>query len=136
MDLKSGITSKTKLLQQNWTHLQNLCIKVDQMAYAKVLEIFMRQEGRNFDMWFIWCRVSQKNLGQYEYTGPIKRKQFSWDTLLLLFLLWLLLRFCEYAGPKTVKNIFKVCWIYGSQWFCDYAGPNTYVSIFRLGPIY
>ena len=50
MDLKSGITSKTKLPQQKWTHLQNLCIKVDQMAYAKSLEIFMRQEQRNFDM--------------------------------------------------------------------------------------
>ena len=51
MDLKSGITSKTKLLQKNWTHLQNLCIKVDQIAYAKSLEIFVRQEQRNFDMW-------------------------------------------------------------------------------------
>ena len=50
MDLKSGITSKTKLLQKNWTHLQNLCIKVDQIAYAKSLEIFMRQElSYNFD---------------------------------------------------------------------------------------
>ena len=52
MDLKSGITSKTKLPQQKWTHLQNLCIKVDQMAYAKSLEIFMRQDKRNFDMCF------------------------------------------------------------------------------------
>ena len=50
MDLKSGITSKTKLPQQKWTHLRNLCIKLDQMAYAKSLEIFMRQEQRNFDM--------------------------------------------------------------------------------------
>ena len=50
MDLKSGITSKTKLPQQKWTHLQNLCVKVDQMAYAKSLKIFMRQEQRNFDM--------------------------------------------------------------------------------------
>ena len=51
MDLSSGITSKTKLLQKNWAHLQNLCIKVDQIAYAKSLEIFVRQEQRNFDMW-------------------------------------------------------------------------------------
>ena len=28
------------------------------MAYAKVLEIFMRQEGRNFDM---WCNPNQDN---------------------------------------------------------------------------
>ena len=33
------------------TSPNSVCIKVDQMAYAKSLEIFMRQEWQNFDMW-------------------------------------------------------------------------------------
>ena len=75
MDLKSGITSKTKLLQKNWTHLQNLCIKVDQMAYSKSLEIFMRQEWRNFDMWVE--SVSFKQI--FEDKRPNFTTVYSWQ---------------------------------------------------------
>ena len=81
MDLWSGITSKTKLLQKNWTHLQNLCIKVDQMAYSKSLEIFMRQEWRNFDMCY------------QQLVGDLLQSVKSWIMMLKLTLYFMHFRF-------------------------------------------
>ena len=51
MDLKSGITSKTKLPQQQWSHLHNIDIKCHTMSYSIPLEIFFYQDDGNFCMW-------------------------------------------------------------------------------------
>ena len=50
MKLRFGITSKTKLLQQNWSHFQILHIKCHTMSYCTPLEHFFHQDDGNLDM--------------------------------------------------------------------------------------
>ena len=68
MDLKSGITSKTKLPQQQWSHLHNIDIKCHTMSYSIPLEIFFYQDDGNFYMWEESSVMLQKN-GSFKEAG-------------------------------------------------------------------
>ena len=62
MDLKSGITSKTKLPQQQWYHFHNIDIKCCTMSYNMPLEIFFHQDDENFYMCCQNCHFFEDSL--------------------------------------------------------------------------